>query len=178
MSIETLVSVVALLGAAASVIINLRKAPSDIKLTQADATEKISKAAGVMVASMHARIQALETDLAEACKKIETLKDARELDKGEIELLREQVRTLKGDNQALATQIEALTGGNQMRMEEIANLNERVKSQENEIVLLHHWADRLVGQLEKHNITPEPFIPTTKKDNGKGLKQPPMGGSW
>lgn len=137
--ITTIASIASVVGALVAILISLRKAPAEVRLTDADAAGKISQAAAVLVEPLQKRLEVVEAELEESCAQIDALeKQAKAL-------------KVKQENDA-------------KRIAELEALGQRLQTEND---LLRDWAGRLVAQLQSHNIDPESFEKSPTKPTAK-----------
>ena len=150
---SNLTGIVALVVSILTAIIAWRKAPAEVRLTNADATGKISQAAATLADALQKRLEVVEADLAENC--------------AEMDALKKHVKHLSDENDALRT--------NRARdAERITALEAVARKLQTENELLHDWARRLAAQVLAHGGEPEPF----EKPAGAPARKPKFGGEW
>ena len=94
-NLAIITSIMAAIGAGASVYISLRKAPAEIRFTNADAAGKITEAAASLVEPMRKRLEVLEAELEETC--------------AQVTALEKQVKALQDENELLIDWANRLT---------------------------------------------------------------------
>lgn len=166
MTFDNLVQAATILGVVVSIYISLRKTSPEIRVTNADADQKKEESEKLKVETallQDQRIANLQTDLAEAC--------------GELDSMKLEMRAMKDiqiskDREFLVLK-QDLAGKNELLEKQQAELQEKnrliealLKTNEEQNILHRRWEigiEILLQQMQKKDIIPLWY--PTKKEN-------------